>query len=595
MNDEGKFVADFIASNIENIWNIGKNTFVKFDETIKVKLKLAYRTYLLAVRDKYSKSKSFFIRNQPLDLYDYYVPTGIICEKTHLPFPTFDNCINFSNHLIITGTGGCGKTILMKHLFLDCIKNKKYTPIIVELREINTNKNSLDDLIINTLDNFGFNISGEYISKAKEAGHFSFFLDGFDEVNYPLRSNLIKEIKNISNKYSKCPVFISSRPDDTFNGLNNFSVFRVLPLELKSAIALISKLPYDEEIKEKFTKALKSGLFNQHRSFLSNPLLLSIMLLTYGENAEIPSKLSIFYNQAYEALFQRHDAKKGGYNRSRLTSLDIQDFARVFSLFSLQTYEKRFFKMPKIDCLKFIDKSKQSINVGYEPEDYLKDLLSAACLLVEDGLEIAYSHRSFQEYFVALYLSSASEELQIKLIERYWKNISSDRVIHLLLEINPELVERLLFIPKLDFLFSKLGVNKKVGITHAAKYIKNTFKQVEVSDLGVVALYSDHEISFNLHLLVKMIVAHCQAFMFPEELFYKNYRKNMNIKYGGNNKKIKYKTKELTYKSPLLRDLLNESKSVLSTAYLQATFSAYKKLKKKHDNRLENLDKLLGI
>ncbi|MCD4667047.1 MAG: hypothetical protein K8R44_00340, partial [Sulfurimonas sp.] len=61
--DEGKFVADFIAKNIENIWSIGKKTFHSFDETVQIKLKIAYTTYLNTTRDKYSKSKSFFIRN----------------------------------------------------------------------------------------------------------------------------------------------------------------------------------------------------------------------------------------------------------------------------------------------------------------------------------------------------------------------------------------------------------------------------------------------------------------------------------------------------------------------------------------------------
>jgi len=60
--DDGKFAADFIAKNIEKIWGIGKKTFKVFDETIQIKLKTAYTNYLTNTKDKYSKSKSFFIR-----------------------------------------------------------------------------------------------------------------------------------------------------------------------------------------------------------------------------------------------------------------------------------------------------------------------------------------------------------------------------------------------------------------------------------------------------------------------------------------------------------------------------------------------------
>jgi hypothetical protein len=56
------------------------------------------------------------------------------------------------------------------------------------------------------------------------------------------------------------------------------------------------------------------------------------MLLSYGQSASIPNKISVFYNQAYEALFERHDVLKDGFRRKRLTPLDIQDFARVFAV-----------------------------------------------------------------------------------------------------------------------------------------------------------------------------------------------------------------------------------------------------------------------
>ena len=91
---------------------------------------------------------------------------------------------------------------------------------------------------------------------------------------------------------------------------------RVQPLDLASAVELVRKLPFDDPVKERFVADLHGGLFKSHESFLSNPLLLSIMLLTYSDIAHIPTKLSIFYTQAYESLFQKHDALKGGFRGS---------------------------------------------------------------------------------------------------------------------------------------------------------------------------------------------------------------------------------------------------------------------------------------
>lgn len=589
--DEGKFAADFVAQNIDNILSIAKNVYTTVDEKVKISLKKAYTDYLIATKQKYSTSKSFFIRNQSVDLYSYYIPTGIQCDKQEILLPSFKNCLESSNRIVITGTGGSGKTVLIKHLFLDCIKDKRFAPILIELRDLNNETLSLDNFIKGTLDTYGFDVSGSFILRAKKAGHFCFFLDGLDEVDYKTKKTLLQQIKSLSNKFPKCPIFISSRPDDVFTGLDNFSVFSMIPLDVESAIKLINKLPFDKSIQNKFTKKLAEGLFEKHESFLSNPLLLSIMLLTYSENAEIPSKLSIFYNQAYEALFQRHDAYKGAYTRNRLTDLDIQDFARVFSLFSVQTYDKRVFKMPKTDCLKYIDKSRANLVKEFSPEDYLSDLLNAACLLLEDGLEISFSHRSFQEYFVARYISSAAPEIQEKLIHRYLSHISSDQVLFLLLEINPELVERVLLVPELESMFKNLGVKRKVGITHAAKYIKGSYSSLQLHKGRLTANVNTNGYVVDIgHMAVKQ----CNTYKFPNNDYFDTKNKLLFEKHAKAEHGNRFKTEDLTYKTPLLSDIL-KMEGAFSISYLQAIFEAYKILKKKHENRVQNIDELLNI
>ncbi|MBV2132077.1 NACHT domain-containing protein [Pseudomonas sp. MAP12] len=587
--DEGKIAAEFISSNLDKIWQLGKRAFGSIDETVQIKLKTAYSEYLQNTREKYSKSKSFFIRNQAVDLYDYYIPTGIYSGTQSIPIPKFNSCLDYSNRIVITGTGGSGKSVLMRHLFLDCMSQKKYVPILIELRDLNSGKSSLEDYIVETLDLYGFDVSGSYVEKAKKEGHFCFFLDGYDEVDHSLRKNLIKQILKSSEKFKNCPIFISSRPDDVFNGIERFSVFRMQPLDLESASNLISKLPFDQEIKYKFIGALSDGLFEKHESFLSNPLLLSIMLLTYGENAEIPSKLSIFYNQAYEALFQRHDANKGGYSRSRKSELDIQDFSRVFSLFALQTYDRRIFKMPRVDCLQFIEKAKASLKKEFKSDDYLSDLLSAACLLIEDGLEIAFSHRSFQEYFVALHISCASPEIQERLINRYWKNMTSDNVINLLLEINPDLVERVLITPKLKDLFSEIGVRDKVGITHAVKYMQRAYESITLDEEKIYATYPGTEA--NICAIIHMAVYICETYSFPEDDYFEDNHRWLLERHGSKDGEIKLKTESVTYKTPLMADILN-SRGAFSIGYLQAAYDAYKILKRKNESAIDSLGKV---
>lgn len=590
--DEGKFAADFVANNIEKILKIAKSAYDSLDESLEVKLKTAYIDYLKSVGEKYARSKSFFIRDQSVNLYSYYVPTGIRCGHATIKSPTYGAVTKKNPKVIVTGTGGTGKTVLLKHLFLDCLTSRDHVPVLVELRDLNGERLRLMEAIEDSLDSHGYKVSGQYVEKALKAGHFSFFLDGFDEVDHSNRKTLINDISKLAKKYASCPIIVSSRPDDVFQGIEEFDVFTILPLDLPSALSLITKLPFDEAVKEKFIRDLGDGLFERHSSFLSNPLLLSIMLLTYGENAEIPTKLSLFYNQAYEALFQRHDAYKGGFRRNRKTGLDIQDFSRVFSLFSLQTYEKRLFKMPRTECLKYIEKSRDSLGKKFLAEDYLYDLLSAACLMLEDGLEISYSHRSFQEYFVALHISNASPEIQKKLINRYWKNIAADEVIQLLTELNPELVERELLVPKLKDLFDEIGVKRSVGVTHTARYLKKVFKSINIEDDSISATLNDNAscVTSLVHLAVHL----CDAYEFPGEEHFKQHRRKMYQAYGKKDERVEYETSRMTYRTPVLADTIEEG-GAFSRAYISAAFDAYKELRRRHEKRLQSLDDLLGI
>ncbi|WP_263220117.1 NACHT domain-containing protein [Pseudomonas atacamensis] len=588
----GAVVTGFVVKNFEKIWAVAKQVYNAADETLQISLKTAYTDYLSKTSEKYSKSKSFFIRNEPTSLYSYYVPIGIACNTHSISEPDIKGCISITNRVIISGSGGSGKSVLLKHLFLDCIATGAYVPIMVELRDLNNTETTLNEFVTELLGDFGFQVSGGFIEKAKKAGHFCFFLDGYDEIAHAHRKRLLKEIKSLSKKYPQCPIFISSRPDEAFNGLDEYSNFFVLPLKLSTASLLVEKLPFDIEIKAKFKKDLHDKLFASHTSFLSNPLLLSIMLLTYGENSEIPSKLSIFYNQAFEALFLRHDAYKGGFSRARLTKLDIQDFSRVFSVFSLQTYDRRSFKMPRTACLKYIEKSKQALAIDFIVDDYLDDLLSAACLLTEEGLEIAFSHRSFQEYFVALHISSATPEVQDKLIERYWQNMNSDNVIQLLYELNPELVERSLLIPKLTEMFKELGVKREVGITHAAKAFKKQFETLNIEPSRITA--SSKKVTAGVYDLVSFVAVTSGEYVFPDREIFDEREAVLIQEYGDGTSVLRIPTGKLSYKHPVFNELLNWEGS-FSIRYLQAAYMGFKKIKSRHENRLQRLDSLLGI
>lgn len=586
MESNSLSIINFLQKNWETISKAYKSA----DESLKLNLRSAYANYLTNSAEKHSKGKSFFIR-QPTYIYNYYVPISIRIGNKQIHKPGISSCTNINRRIVIAGSGGSGKSVLLKHLFVDCINSGSFVPILIELRDLNHQDSNLEKLIIENLETYGLNVESKYFETSKKDGTFCFFLDGYDEVTHSKRAKLTRDIKKLSSKYPKCPMIISSRPEESILGIEDFGVFSIMPLTLDLAIELVEKLDFDSEIKIKFSTELRNSLFETHQSFLSNPLLLSIMLLTYRENAKIPTKLSVFYNQAFEALFTRHDSYKGGYSRDFLTKLDILDFSRVFSLFCLQTYEKGEFGASKTEFLGYISKAQKASGLTFDPESFLSDCLNAVCLLMEDGLEVAFSHRSFQEYFVAVHISQAAPDIQETLIQRYRQRMRSDLVIELLQEINPDLVERALILPCLERLFERIGVKNKIGITHAAKIFKEHYRSLTITHEHIMATFSSPDANDIDVLRHAMHHYGNYTFMTREEL--QELTKSMINRYSADSEStISIGDRDLHIRNEYFRELLL-GKGGFSVSYYNTALELYKSLKAKHDRRLESLDDLL--
>jgi len=502
--DVNKITAEFLKQNLDDFCDTARGVLKTAKTKVRLRLDRTYKSYLTCLLKKHSKAKTFFIRAEPTPLQKFYVPLSLTCGDKTIRDANVQDIASRAHFSIITGSAGVGKSLLMRHLLMSSLLSGGKVPVFIELRDFNQNDCELISAIENTLRLNKFNLDATYIEEALKAGHFALFLDGFDEVVAAKRQALSKSIQGFARRYDSNYVLVSSRPDNEFAGWPDFSVFSVSPLSLKKATELVNKLTYDAELKAKFVSDLQGGLFRQHKSFLSNPLLLSIMLLTYGESAAIPTKLTVFFNQAYEALFQRHDALKAGFQRQRRTKLDIQDFAKVFSAFCLQSYDKRKFAFTQMEAMRYLEKAKSIVHLEYDKSDYLRDALQAVCLLVEEGLDIVFAHRSFQEYFSARFIAEAPVEIQQKLVLRYCHQRQQDHTMYLLYELRPDLLEKHYIVPGIRKLLETMKVKKKIGITHFTRYLKHTFHSIQTDEQGelTVIQYGDSRIvdllSFSL-------------------------------------------------------------------------------------------------
>lgn len=595
--DVNTFAAKLVNSNIDRFMEAGKGILNEASSRVRALLRRTYSTYLANASERYSKVKTFLIRDEPTPLYRFYVPLSVSSGDKTLPRTSVKQLEDCARYAIITGTAGSGKTTLMRHLFLDTIRESRRVPVFVELHQLNNSDGTVSDLIRRTLELHGLSLDEKYVTKAIEAGHFAFFLDGFDEVGMDLRKGVSQEIQSLCDKWDKNLFVVSSRPDQQLSAWPRFTVFETSPLSLDEATELVQKLPCDEALRTRFIKDIREDLFEEHRSFLSNPLLLSIMLLTYGQSADIPKKLNVFYSQAYEALYQRHDALKGGVQRPRQCDLDIQDFAEVFSAFCIATYDRRkleFSQMEALDCLR---NASTIAGIEFSEMSYLEDLLQAVCLLLEDGLVLTFAHRSFQEYFVARFICSAKPAHQAALVKKYADRIHTDSVIALLYEMDRELIERLLIVPFLDAVADQIQFKRRVGITHYLRYLKYAYTEFFYDTLN------DYEVDIHsavrgdsLSKLVDLIFSSHEdvflacgvTFAWSEEKWSEFANKHFSLD------REMILTKGLSTTSPFVRDLA-QCGNHWSQGYVQALMQIRSEIKDRQTAADKSIDEILSI
>ena len=237
-------------------------------------------------------------------------------------------------------------------------------------------------------------------------------------------------------------------------------------------------MEFDKDVRDRFVKALEEDLYEKHKSFASNPLLLSIMLLTFENYAEIPEKLHLFYANAFETLYEKHDATKAGYRREIKSNLSFDNFRTVFSFFCFFTYgqgKTEFSRDELISILKKIAKKK----IQFKASDYVYDLENSLCLLYKDGLNYRFAHRSFQEYFAAFFMKELSDEnmknMSFRLITQDSFRAANDNVFSMLYDMCEDRFEQNVLLPVLIEFEEERGEKEELYEYYFNKFVDSIF------------------------------------------------------------------------------------------------------------------------
>ncbi len=436
----------------------------------------AIAAYLEKVRDKYDKIYTLINKYEPIPFYNIFVCNDIerkipvqgayrnIYRSEYVKNARVSELSELSKYIIFTGTGGIGKSMMMRHFLFDAIARYKETdmlPIFILLKDFEDTGKPLVDYICENVCNYGTGITRSTISSLLKAGKCLLLFDGLDELGTKNGDRFGKLLESFIDRYSNNQFIVSSRPSRTFAPFLRFTPMFIRPFTKDQALTLIDKISFrtdDPTIKERFRKELDLRLFNSHHEFAENPLLLTIMLMTYEKYEDVPSKMHNFYRKAFEALAQEHDANKG-YKRPLAMGLSADDFAEYLSEFCALTYCDEKFELTKADIYEYFNRLntlKRRDDESATPANFITDLCNNLCIMYLENDKYHFTHRSFQEYFCAVCFSKQKDR-DLPDIGDIFENMRSrnyaDKTFPMLYDMISAKLDEYMFIPLLQKLF----------------------------------------------------------------------------------------------------------------------------------------------
>lgn len=353
------------------------------------------------VAENVVKVPTLFYLDQIVDLNKFYhAPRVLCCQEEKVVhnvdfFPTKKN-------LIVLGTAGQGKSIFMRYLAHQEAKKQQKIPVFLELRR--AQKETIKDAIFNKLSCYFDDLSSELFEFLVKQGALVLFLDGFDEVVAEKANLFFSELEDMSVKYKKMKVIVSSRYQSDMEKSLFFEKVEIQHCDRKDQEIIIKKLVTEKEVSNSICNAIKSSS-TQVEDLLKTPLLISMLVTKYLVNREIPESQYDFYRDIFDVLAQRHDRLKIGINRGFKSGLSVSKLQECFEVICVETKKRRITNFDFIIMCEIVDIAVKNLDLKANIDDIIHDITNNICLIVKDGTGYSFVHKSIQEFFVANFIA----------------------------------------------------------------------------------------------------------------------------------------------------------------------------------------------
>ncbi len=431
---------DVLRDLITNAVKTAGNWFYNKLAGSPILLNIALKRYQTALIEKHQKLHIPFRPNRPLDMREVYVPLKVAGARDSDQIDAYQ-AIADHRRLMVKGLPGSGKSMLLRYIALSYAEGRleklpdRTVPILLELHRLSAPDLTLEKFqqqLVAALDRDDFPKGDRFVSQGLEKGALMLLLDGLDEVNSSVRSQVVGKIKDLLDKYDQCRVIITCRTavyNNEFAGAvdQTLEIVEFSDQQIRRFLGAW-KMPLDKSI-EQLIQTLRDR--PKIMALARNPLLLTIIAYLYTDTPFVlPHSRAEFYQKATDILLEQWDQARQTPNEYR-----GNDKRRVLQHLALyaqenvnpQQQDRR--SIPYQTVLEQVQRVLPSLNLQPDTDrkPILKEIVERSGLLlsIDGGERYQFAHLTLQEYFTAAALMDKGDELvrRFKLDPAAWREI----------------------------------------------------------------------------------------------------------------------------------------------------------------------------
>ncbi len=237
---------------------------------------------------------------------------------------------DLTHRWVVLGDPGAGKTTLLRHLAASLARERpgRRVPVFDSLPRLMRQREWLFDRIERQLARAGHRAKrlGAVLEEAVRAGRLVLLLDGLDEVPREDRGDAESLLKDLSGRWPKAPIIVSSRPIGYRRPAHEYRELEVLPFDgerrrefLRRWFGRSESEAAARERADSAAAALEKDA--ALRDLSSNPLYLTLMALLIEQGTSPERHRTGLYDQVFQLLLD-------GAHRPDPQPIDAQDAVR---------------------------------------------------------------------------------------------------------------------------------------------------------------------------------------------------------------------------------------------------------------------------